>query len=170
MSYVVVRTSSESARDCASVNHRLSLRLSANQSRVDIPSRCEGRSATSLRDGCVFWIPEGCCVVHNEAKAIGVLSRGTNLDANVRRVMPEYKPANACEDQVDTEQGITLVSNDADDALFVLVDLIVDQLLDDVLHVLRRRPKGCDCAKHFFFEPVVKDYNADQSDSSLKKS
>ena len=84
--------------------------------------------------------------------------------------MPEYEPANACKDQVDTEQGVTLVSNDADDALFVLVDLIVDQLLDDVLHVLRRRPKGCDCAKHFFFEPVVKDYNADQSDSSLKKS
>lgn len=84
--------------------------------------------------------------------------------------MPEYEPANACKDQVDTEQGVTLVSNDADDALFVLVDLIVDQLLDDVLHVLRRRPKGCDCAKHFFFKPVVKDYNADQSDSSLKKS
>ena len=60
--------------------------------------------------------------------------------------MPENEPANACKDQVDTEQGVTLVSNNADDAFFVLIDLVVDQLLNNVLHILRRCPKSRDCA------------------------
>lgn len=116
--------------------------------------------------------PSGGRIIDDESETIGIVGISPDLDADMRGVMPEEEPANDSKDHVETTECISFILNDIDDALFIFIFMgytIVNQLLCDDLKVLRWIPNSCDSAEDFFFEPVVKNYDADESNARFKQ-
>ena len=88
-----------------SLYERLACRLHESRIHVPIAATCDLRRS---------WVPKSGRIIDDKAKAVRVVERGSNLDPNVRRVMPEEEPANHSEYKVDTKQSISLIFDNID--------------------------------------------------------
>ena len=94
----------------------------------------------------------------------------SDLDANVRGVMPEEEPAEDGKDEVASEERVAFQLDCLNHFGLVILHLIVNQLLDDALKVEGRGPERSDSAEDTLSEPVVQDHETHECDTCFEES